>query len=105
MPWRAGALALLLSTPSALPKPAVIDELTLERAIAIAEADHPAAQAARAEANAARGRERQAGLYPNPVFFLQTTDGVLYETLDDAKYVAGLEYALPIGGRIGASAA
>lgn len=99
------AAAPASAAPDAPAGPAAPATLTLARALEIAEAENPALRALEADIGAARGRERQAGLWPNPEAFFETTDGVLYREPREAKYVWGLAYTVPIGGRVGAAEA
>lgn len=48
------------------------ENLTLDEALVLAEQFHPSLRAAAAEVEAARGRQVQAGLYPNPQFSVGT---------------------------------
>jgi len=50
------------------------DGLILREALAMVRANNPSLQAARASIDAARGRRRQAGLYPNPEFEFESEE-------------------------------
>lgn len=78
--------------------------LTLEKALALAERLHPEFPAARARVEAARGRALQAGLYPNPELVARMEVAPIRGgTADEAEYVAGLSQRVPVGGRLGAA--
>lgn len=75
--------------------------LTLEQARAIARQTSPDVAAARAAAEAAAGRARQAGAFPNPVLSYgreQTSRG----DVTNAQDIVALEQRLEIGGQRGA---
>lgn len=68
-----------------------VERDTLER--------HPAMMRATAAIEAARGRARQAGLWPNPIVGI---DGEELRT-DEAKYGVFVEQDIPLGGRLGSA--
>jgi len=79
--------------------------LALERALAIAEAENPSLRALEREVDAARGRELQAGLFPNPTIEFNSVEGPLYRGFGDSINVATASYPFPVGGRIAAAEA
>lgn len=84
---------------------APLTSLTLARALARADAEHPELAAFRAAVDAAAGRREQAGLLPNPQLALRIENAPWSSgsTRDGAEYVAGLSLRLPLSGRLGAA--
>lgn len=80
-----------LSRNESVPK--VITNLTLEQALALAEANHPELVADAAAVDAAYGRFRQARSYPNP------TIDVRGESLNETEIIAGVSQPVILGGR------
>lgn len=81
-----------------------VEELTLERALALAEESHPELLAARAEAEAAKARRAQAGKLPNPEAVARIESAPFNRrTTDSAEYVGGVSQAVPLGGRLSAA--
>lgn len=80
-------------------KPAVkqIESLTLDQALETAESLQPQLAEARAMVEAAEGRVRQAGAFPNPeaIVGAQQLGGANSE-----EYVAGVGQAIPLGKRL-----
>ncbi len=77
---------------------------TLAEALALADAQHPAIEAAAAAVDVAAGRAEQAGLLPNPELTLRMESARLSgKTTGEAEYLAGVRQELPIGGRLGAA--
>jgi cobalt-zinc-cadmium efflux system outer membrane protein len=79
-----------------------LENLTLERAVELAERQHPRLAEARALAEAAAGRAQQAGAWPNPELIV----GAQQLPLDSAasnqrEYIAGMAQPIPVGGRLG----
>lgn len=60
---------------------------------------HPEMQRAAAAVEAARGRARQAGMWPNPLAGVEGED----LRTDEAKYGVFVEQEIPLGGRLGAA--
>jgi cobalt-zinc-cadmium efflux system outer membrane protein len=79
--------------------------LSLERALALAEAENPALRAAEQALEGARGREEQAGLLPNPELSLTSLEGPLYRGFGRSINVASVSIPLPVGGRLSAALA
>jgi cobalt-zinc-cadmium efflux system outer membrane protein len=79
--------------------------LTLERAIAIAEERNPALAALEREVAAARGRELQAGLLPNPEVTARSAEGPLYRGFGQSINLGEVSYPIAVGGRIAAAEA
>lgn len=78
-------------------------ELTLERALAAAVANHPSLPAAAAEREAAAARAEQAGALPNPSVFLRLEDAPRDgDAWSGANRIVGLSQTIPWSGRIGA---
>ena len=79
---------------------AVPRELTLERAVELARATHPALAAARARAAAAAARLDGAGRMPNPDAVLRAESvGLEGSSMDSAEFLAGISQPVPLGGR------
>ena len=79
-----------------------LESLTLDQAFDMAERLHPALAEAQALVEAASGRARQAGAFPNP----EAIVGVQQLPLDrnasnQREYVAGIGQQIPLGGRLG----
>jgi cobalt-zinc-cadmium efflux system outer membrane protein len=92
----AGVLVLAHAAPSA-----AADGVSLSEALARAEAMHPVLRAAAAEVDAARGRLRQAGLYPaNPVIAVDVARHVAPEAEQIDRGVS-LSEEIEIGGQRG----
>ena len=73
--------------------PSTLEQLTLDQSLRIAETTQPQLAAASAAIDAARGRYRQAGTYPNPSL------DVRGETLIAAEVVAGVSQPIILGDR------
>jgi cobalt-zinc-cadmium efflux system outer membrane protein len=79
----------------------VIENLTLEEAIALAEDRQPQLAEARAMVEAAQGRARQAGAFPNPELFVGAQQLPLSGSQPNEKeYLAGVGQAIPLGRRL-----
>jgi cobalt-zinc-cadmium efflux system outer membrane protein len=73
--------------------------LTLERALALAES-HPELAESQSRIDAAKGRSEQAGAWPDPALVVRREGA---GTDASEEYLAGIEQALPLGGRLGAA--
>ena len=75
-----------------------IEALTLDQALEMAESLQPQLAEAKAMVEAAEGRARQAGTFPNPEALVaaQQLGGA-----NSAEYVAGVGQAIPLGKRLG----
>ena len=81
-----------------------IDNLTLERALELAEQNHPDFAEARANEQLANARRSQAGKLDNPEAVARIESAPLNgRTRSSAEYVAGVSQAIPLGGRLSAS--
>jgi cobalt-zinc-cadmium efflux system outer membrane protein len=94
-------LWMLLQTLAATPQTPTLDLAAME---ARALAQHPSVQRAKADVEAAKGRERQAGAWPNPVV------GGMAEELRPREKPSGafggfVEQAIPLGGKLSAASA
>ncbi|MBI5383470.1 MAG: TolC family protein [Verrucomicrobia bacterium] len=79
-----------------------LENLTLEQAIALAEGQHPGLAEARALIDAADGRARQAGAFPNPEAIVGAQQIPFSGNAPNEKeYVAGVGQTIPLGGRLG----
>lgn len=96
-------------TPPATPAPLLVPRgapapagLTLEQALAEAEARSPAITAARAAVEAAQGRLRQAGVRPNPELSVEVENFAgsgPYSGFDGTETTVAINQRLDIGGR------
>ena len=78
-----------------------VERLTLEVAWQMAERFHPALAEARALVEAADGRVKQAGLYPNPEVVTRMESAPFTgNTTGDAEYLGGISQPIPLGGRL-----
>lgn len=82
---------------------APLTSLSLAQALAAVDAKHPELAEFRAYVEAAEGRGDQAGLFPNPTLVLRMENAPWSSgsTRDEAEYVAGLSFQLPLSGRLG----
>src|SRR5687768_4960612 len=81
--------------------PSTNSTLTLGDALALAERHHPDLAEARALLDAAEGRARQAGLFPNPEAIARIESAPLRgRTTGDAEYLAGVAQTIPLGPRL-----
>jgi len=86
------------STPPPEGREAV--RLRLDEALELADRAHPELSEARAHQQAALGRARQAGAWPNPELVARVEAA---GTRDSEEFVAGVSQGFPIGGRLGAA--
>jgi len=93
------------STREASPRPAPFPSgpLTLGLAEALARERHPALRARAFERDAAAGRARQAGLFPNPRLQLASESNELRDPFSSGEHIAGVFVPIPLGGRLGAA--
>ena len=78
-----------------------VDSLTLEQALEMAERVQPGLVEAKALIEAAEGRKRQAGLFPNPDAIARVEQAPFKgPTLREAEYLAGVAQPLPLGSRL-----
>ena len=78
-----------------------LDALTLEHAVGLAERQHPDLAEANALIEAAEGRVRQAGAFPNPEAIARIEQAPFKgRTLDEAEYLAGVAQPVPLGSRL-----
>ncbi|HBP19572.1 MAG TPA: hypothetical protein DEA08_17505, partial [Planctomycetes bacterium] len=87
------------------PDVAALTSLSLAQALARVDAEHPNLAAFRAYVDAAQARGEQAGLFPNPELMLRIENAPFSSgsTRDEANYVAGLTFRVPLSGRLGAA--
>ncbi len=76
-----------------------LEALTLDQAVEMAERLHPELAEARASVEAAEGRARQAGAFPNPEAIVGAQQLPLNGP-NEREFVAGVGQTLPIGGRL-----
>lgn len=90
---------------AAVTSAAAVGSLTLGRALATVDAEHPELAELRAYVAAAEGRGEQAGVFPNPTLVLRMENAPWSSgsTRDEAEYVAGFSLQLPLSGRLGAA--
>jgi outer membrane protein, heavy metal efflux system len=89
------------AVPGASPEMQPLHQLTLEQAWALAERHHPSLEEARAFVEAAEGRARQAGAFPNPEAVARLEAAPLNSRATrDAEYLGGISQAVPLGRRL-----
>jgi cobalt-zinc-cadmium efflux system outer membrane protein len=90
----------LIATP--LSGATQLESLTLDQALEMAERLQPELAEARAMVEAAEGRAKQAGLFPNPEVIAGANQLPLRSgAANEKEYVAGMGQTLPLGGRLG----
>lgn len=78
-----------------------IEKLTLDQALEMAERLQPGLAEARALVEAAEGRARQAGTFPNPDAIARIEQAPFKgSTLGEAQYLAGIAQPVPLGRRL-----
>lgn len=78
--------------------------MTLEQALQMADQSHPELAVARARIDAAEGRAKQAGAFPNPEVGVKMESARFSGGItDDAEFLAGVVQPIPLGGRLGAA--
>ncbi len=82
------------------------ENLSLDDALQLAEEHHPAIRRRRALVDAATGRQRQAGAWPNPSLEATMESGRFNggSATREAEYIAGFTQPLPLSGRLGVAA-
>jgi len=79
-----------------------VEWLTLEQALEMAERQHPQLAEAHAMVEAAEGRARQAGTFPNPEAIVGAQQIPFSGNAPNEKeYVAGVGQTIPLSGRLG----
>jgi cobalt-zinc-cadmium efflux system outer membrane protein len=97
-----GSVAVVAAASEAKPTARQIESLTLEQALEMAENLQPQLAEARAMVEAAEGRARQAGAFPNPEAILGAQQLPLSGNAPNEKeYVAGVGQTIPLSGRLG----
>lgn len=97
-----GSVAVLAATNTAMPNGKLVENLTLDQALDMAENMQPQIAEAKAMVEAAEGRARQAGAFPNPEAILGAQQLPLSGNQPNEKeYVAGVGQTLPLSGRLG----
>lgn len=94
---RIAALVLGLASPVA----AQTSPLTLERVEQIAMENNPTLRQAQAQIEAARGRARQAGAWPNPVIGYSAEEIPLANEVRGGQHGVFVEQTVPLGGKLG----
>lgn len=91
----------------ARPAAAPIESLSLTRALAIVDAEHPDLEGFRLQVEAAGARAEAAGRLPIPGVILRAENVPLNRgrSLDQGNYIAGLALYLPLQGRLAAARA
>lgn len=78
-----------------------VEALTLERAVALAELQHPDLAEASALVEATAGRARQAGAFPNPEAIVRMESTRFNgRTTGEAEVLAGVAQPVPLGSRL-----
>lgn len=85
------------------PSAAPLSSLSLAQALLEVDASHPELAEYRAYVEAAEARGEQVGSFPNPTLVLRMENAPWSRgsTRNEAEYVAGLSFQLPISGRLG----
>lgn len=79
-----------------------VESLTLEQALDMAERQHPQLAEAHAMVEAAEGRARQAGTFPNPEAIVGAQQIPFSGNApNEREYVAGVGQTIPLSGRLG----
>jgi len=90
------------ATSEAKPATRQVQNLTLDQAWDMAESLQPEIAEARAMGEAAEGRAKQAGLFPNPEAIVGANQLPLRSNAANEKeFVAGMGQTIPLGGRLG----
>lgn len=82
----------------------ILEELTVNQAIEIAEKYHPKLAEMQAHIEQAKGRTMQSSLMPNPALIGRMESAPFSgDTADNAEYVFGIEQTIPLGKRLTAA--
>lgn len=79
-----------------------IQALTVDQAVDIALKENRSLAAVRIQAEEARGRSKQAGLYPNPEIESSFAFDTIFANDGERNFSAGINQPIPLSGRIGA---
>ncbi len=79
-----------------------IQNLTIDQAVDIALKENRGLAAARIQVEEARGRSKQAGLYPNPEIESSFGFDTIFANDGERNFTAGINQPIPLSGRIGA---
>lgn len=97
-----GSVAVMAAANEAKPTAKQVQSLTLDQALEMAESLQPQLAEAKAMVEAAEGRVRQAGAFPNPEAIVSAQQLPLSGNQPNEKeYVAGVGQTIPLGGRLG----
>lgn len=97
-----GGAAVRTLAGEAGPTAGHVENLSLEGALAMAERLHPQLAEAIAKVDAAEGRARQAGAFPNPEAIAGAQQIPFEkESSNQREFVAGIAQPIPLGGRLG----
>jgi len=96
-----GSVAVMAAANEAHPTVKQLEQLTLDQAQEMAESLQPQLAEARAMVEAAEGRARQAGTFPNPEAILGAQQIPFSgSAANEREYVAGVGQTLPLSGRL-----
>ncbi len=100
--WKRLLPLLLVAVPwSAAGATNRVESLTLDQALALAEAQHPDLAESRALSEAAAGRAEQAGSFPNPELIGRMESAPFRgNTLGQAEYLGGVVQPIPLSRRL-----
>lgn len=99
--FASGIVAVLAATNTAMPNGKLVENLTLDLALDMAEDMQPQIAEAKAMVEAAEGRARQAGAFPNPEAILGAQQLPLSGNQPNEKeYVAGVGQTIPLSRRL-----
>lgn len=94
-------MVMPLTASQAKPDSRPLENLSLNQALELAESLQPQIAEAKALIEAAEGRARQAGAYPNPEAIVGAQQLPFRNNAPEEKeYVAGVEQAIPLAGRL-----
>lgn len=96
-----GSTAMMAAANEAKPTAKQVESLTLDQALETAESLQPELAEARAMVEAAEGRARQVGAFPNPEAILGAQQLPLSgNQRNEKEYVAGVGQTIPLGRRL-----
>ena len=92
-----GGIAALAAANEAKPVVKQVEGLTLDQALEMAESLQPELAEAKAMVEAAEGRAKQAGLFPNPEAVARMESARFRDPTGQAEIPVGISQAVPLG--------